>query len=104
MLNYHKEALIIMEKLNDQILKSLIFRIVITNPKSLIYAYEELLPTDSHVRGCFVAFLKSTKPTKIEAIKFWRTLTGAGIKEAKDYVDSLGKEYLESLFNGSEFR
>jgi ribosomal protein L7/L12 len=39
-------------------------------------------------------------PNKIEAIKMVRTLTSAGLKEAKDYVDNLvaGSMYPEKYF------
>jgi len=35
-----------------------------------------------------------SKGKKIEAIKKYRTVTGLGLKECKDYVDSLGEREL----------
>jgi len=38
---------------------------------------------------------------RIEAIKYRRTYTGEGLKEAKDYVDNLGVEHgILEYFNG----
>lgn len=49
---------------------------------------EQAIPIDADVKSVFDVFLKSTGDKKINVIKVVRALTGLGLKEAKDLVDS----------------
>ena len=79
-MNYYAEAInIIMSNRNDW--QEIVVRIAQKHPKMVVEAAKEDWKKEAEAiyRG----------GDKIGAIKLWRTMTGLGLKEAKDAVESL---------------
>lgn len=83
--NVYKDVITIISN-NDINWKALVIKIAQDNPSILCKAYEAVYKIDS----LHLAILNELKQNKkIAAIKLYKEHTGKGLRESKEYIDSL---------------
>lgn len=88
-MNYYAEAIEILKNVKESSTK-LMFEIAKTNPKVLVDAYERLYGPGVNSK---ILDMAKNGQHKIQCIKEYRALTSAGLKEAKEAVESICKAY-----------
>ena len=88
-INYYAEAIDILETMRESSTK-LMFEVAKKNPKAIVDAYSRIF--GPRVADKILDMAKNGQH-KIMCIKEYRTLTGAGLKEANEAVEKICKNY-----------
>lgn len=87
-MNNYKQVIKELRNLNELEYKSIIYKIAEISPSTLCKAINCIKIECDSVRPKIIK-LHQNGGTKVDAIKLCRELTGSGLKESKDYVESI---------------
>ena len=88
-INYYAEAIGILSTMSESSTK-LMFEVAKKNPKAIVDAYSRILWQRVYDR---ILDMAKNGYSEIKCTKEYRTLTGAGLKEAKEAVEKICKNY-----------
>ena len=87
-MNYYAEAISILEDLDEVVIRQLLVKIAQQRPGAVVRAYRKI-GREKTIDEQLAEYIKSHPDQKIKCIKFCRSLTGEGIREAKEHVERL---------------
>lgn len=88
-MNYYKQAIRELQNLTESDYKSLVYKIAQVSPFTLCKAVKSIREENDPVKAAIIELRNVKGGNKIDAIKLYRELTGSGLKESKDYVESI---------------
>lgn len=88
-MNYYKQAIKELQNLTESDYKSLVYKIAQVSPFILCKAVKSIREDIDPIKAAIIELRNVKGGNKIDAIKLYRELTGSGLKESKDYVESI---------------
>ena len=87
-MNYYAKAVSILENANETVTRQLLVKIAQQRPGAIVHAYSGI-DREKTIDEQLLEYIEANSDQKIKCIKFCRSLTNEGLREAKKHVERL---------------